>query len=114
MLRAQSTGHRAQSAEHRAQSTGYRARAQSTGHGAQGTEHRAQGTVKERLAACGQRRVASGVENMKGRMGEKETKIRREGCIIWIPSAGEPAPLSGGFGVGFGYTISNLQLAISN
>ena len=57
--------------------------------------------------------MASGVENLKGRMGEKETKRRREGCIIWIPSSGEPAPLSGGFGVGFGYTISNLQLAIS-
>ena len=33
---------------------------------------------------------------------EKETKRRREGCIGWIPSSGEPAPLSGGFGVGFG------------
>jgi len=29
------------------------------------------------------------VENMKGRMGEKETKRRSEGCIGWIPSAGE-------------------------
>ena len=73
--------------ERRAQGTEHRVRR--TEHGAQSTEHRAQGTGKERLAACGQRRVASGVENMKGRMGEKETKRRREGCFGWIPSAGE-------------------------
>ena len=77
-------------------------RAQGSGHRAQGTGHGERTASGVRPAACGQRRAASGVENMKGRIGEKETKRRREGCIGWIPSSGEPAPLSGGLGVGFG------------
>ena len=59
------------------------------GQRAQGAEHRAQGAEHRERTASGVRPAASGVENMKGRMGEKETKRRSEGCIGWIPSAGE-------------------------